>query len=201
MSKTFLPNCQHIYFACVNYFTKEVGFWMALHIWRLITLAQLSYKLACTLFHFRIHTVLLLCRGNIWFYQPSVHSSQKAFTHIFFFRSTGQTVKRQTENLHVDYYVTRDFKSEYKGSALQQIEKNVEEDYVSNVRNNCWKERQTSEYQLPHHIRSIFHSAPNCFKLHCFFFSPVSPRNRLAVRCKGLQGWPNAQEGGAHDDG
>ncbi|XP_074550732.1 dnaJ homolog subfamily B member 14 [Halichoeres trimaculatus] len=57
--------------------------------------------------------------------------------------STGQTIKRQTENLHVDYYVTRDFKSEFKGSALQQIEKNVEEDYVSNVRNNCWKERQT----------------------------------------------------------
>lgn len=62
-----------------------------------------------------------------------------------FSRSTGQTIKRQTENLRVDYYVTRDFKSEYKGSALQQIEKNVEEDYVSNVRNNCWKERQTSE--------------------------------------------------------
>ncbi|XP_060914075.1 dnaJ homolog subfamily B member 14 [Labrus mixtus] len=56
--------------------------------------------------------------------------------------STGQTVKRQTENLRVDYYVTRDFKSEFKGSAMQQIEKNVEEDYVSNVRNNCWKERQ-----------------------------------------------------------
>lgn len=60
-------------------------------------------------------------------------------------RSTGQTVKRQTENLHVDYYVTRDFKSEYKASALQQIEKSVEEDYVSNVRNTCWKERQMSE--------------------------------------------------------
>uniref|UniRef100_A0A671M7C4 DnaJ homolog subfamily B member 14 n=1 Tax=Sinocyclocheilus anshuiensis TaxID=1608454 RepID=A0A671M7C4_9TELE len=57
--------------------------------------------------------------------------------------STGQTVKRQTENLHVDYFVTRDFKSEYKGSALLKIEKSVEEDYVSNVRNNCWRERQT----------------------------------------------------------
>lgn len=60
-------------------------------------------------------------------------------------RSTGQTVKRQTENLRVDYYVTKAFRSEFKGSALQQIEKNVEEDYVANVRNNCWKERQTSE--------------------------------------------------------
>ncbi|XP_077380874.1 dnaJ homolog subfamily B member 14 [Festucalex cinctus] len=57
--------------------------------------------------------------------------------------STGQTVKRQTENLQVDYYVTRDFKSEYKAAALQQIEKSVEEDYVTNVRNTCWKERQT----------------------------------------------------------
>uniref|UniRef100_A0A1A7XZ13 DnaJ homolog subfamily B member 14 n=1 Tax=Iconisemion striatum TaxID=60296 RepID=A0A1A7XZ13_9TELE len=57
--------------------------------------------------------------------------------------STGQTVKRQTQNLRVDYYVTQDFKSEFKYSAVQQIEKNVEEDYVTNVRNNCWKERQT----------------------------------------------------------
>ncbi|XP_076004227.1 dnaJ homolog subfamily B member 14 [Genypterus blacodes] len=57
--------------------------------------------------------------------------------------STGQTIKRQTENLRVDYYVGKGFKSEHKGAALQQIEKNVEEDYVSNVRNNCWKERQT----------------------------------------------------------
>ncbi|XP_062386674.1 dnaJ homolog subfamily B member 14 [Sardina pilchardus] len=57
--------------------------------------------------------------------------------------STGQTVRRQTENLQVDYFVNRDFKSEYKGAALQKIEKSVEDDYVSNVRNNCWKERQT----------------------------------------------------------
>ena len=69
----------------------------------------------------------------------------KSNNYVISSRSTGQTVKRQTENLHVDYYVTRDFKSEFKGSALQQIEKNVEDDYVTNVRNNCWKERQTSK--------------------------------------------------------
>ncbi|XP_048855865.1 dnaJ homolog subfamily B member 14 [Brienomyrus brachyistius] len=57
--------------------------------------------------------------------------------------STGQTVKRQTENLHIDYYVTRDFRSEYKGTTLQKVEKNVEDEYISNVRNNCWKEKQT----------------------------------------------------------
>ncbi|KAG5844928.1 hypothetical protein ANANG_G00133350 [Anguilla anguilla] len=57
--------------------------------------------------------------------------------------STGQNIKRQTENLHVNYYVAREFKSEYKGSELKKIEKEVEEDYIANVRNNCWKERQT----------------------------------------------------------
>ncbi|KAL6088583.1 hypothetical protein STEG23_001817 [Scotinomys teguina] len=55
---------------------------------------------------------------------------------------SGQTIKMQTENLGVVYYVSKDFKSEYKGTLLQKIEKSVEEDYVTNIRNNCWKERQ-----------------------------------------------------------
>ncbi|XP_010008055.1 PREDICTED: dnaJ homolog subfamily B member 14-like, partial [Nestor notabilis] len=56
--------------------------------------------------------------------------------------STGQTIKMQTENLRVVYYVNKDFKNEYKGLSLEKVEKSVEEDYVSNIRNNCWKERQ-----------------------------------------------------------
>ncbi|XP_031520266.1 dnaJ homolog subfamily B member 14 isoform X3 [Papio anubis] len=55
---------------------------------------------------------------------------------------TGQTIKMQTENLGVVYYVNKDFKNEYKGMLLQKVEKSVEEDYVTNIRNNCWKERQ-----------------------------------------------------------
>ncbi|OBS70601.1 hypothetical protein A6R68_00855 [Neotoma lepida] len=55
---------------------------------------------------------------------------------------SGQTIKMQTENLGVVYYVSKDFKSEYKGTLLQKVEKSVEEDYVTNIRNNCWKERQ-----------------------------------------------------------
>lgn len=51
----------------------------------------------------------------------------------------------QTENLGVVYYVKKDFKNEYKGASLQKLEKSVEEDYVSNIRNNCWKERQQSK--------------------------------------------------------
>ncbi|NXA54422.1 DJB14 protein, partial [Nothocercus julius] len=56
--------------------------------------------------------------------------------------STGQTIKMQTENLGVIYYVNKDFRNEYKGVSIQKVEKSVEEDYVSNIRNNCWKERQ-----------------------------------------------------------
>ncbi|KAM7167891.1 dnaJ homolog subfamily B member 14 isoform 1-T1 [Macrochelys suwanniensis] len=55
---------------------------------------------------------------------------------------TGQTIKMKTENLGVIYYVNKDFRNEYKGVSLQKVEKSVEEDYVSSIRNNCWKERQ-----------------------------------------------------------
>ncbi|KAJ1206211.1 hypothetical protein NDU88_001620 [Pleurodeles waltl] len=55
---------------------------------------------------------------------------------------SGHNIKRQTENLGVNYYVNKDFQTEYSGVPLQKLEKNVEEDYVTNIRNNCWKERQ-----------------------------------------------------------
>ncbi|KAB1282952.1 DnaJ-like protein subfamily B member 14, partial [Camelus dromedarius] len=68
-------------------------------------------------------------------------NSGKAIRH-FFYSGSGQTIKMQTENLGVVYYVNKDFKNEYKGMLLQKVEKSVEEDYVTNIRNNCWKERQ-----------------------------------------------------------
>lgn len=64
----------------------------------------------------------------------------------FFYSGSGQTIKMQTENLGVVYYVNKDFKNEYKGVLLQKVEKSVEEDYVTNIRNNCWKERQQSKF-------------------------------------------------------
>nr|XP_014353181.1 PREDICTED: dnaJ homolog subfamily B member 14 isoform X2 [Latimeria chalumnae] len=58
---------------------------------------------------------------------------------------SGHTIRRYTENLHIAYYVNKDFKKEYKGLPLLSLEKNVEEDYINNVRNNCWRERQQSK--------------------------------------------------------
>ncbi|XP_062859005.1 dnaJ homolog subfamily B member 12b [Trichomycterus rosablanca] len=59
--------------------------------------------------------------------------------------SLGHTQKRLTENLQVPYYVGDRFSQEYSGISLRQVERSVEEDYISTLRNSCWKEKQHKE--------------------------------------------------------
>lgn len=59
-------------------------------------------------------------------------------------RSAGYTQKRLTENLKVPYYVAEHFSKEFTGVILRNLEKTVEDDYISSLRNNCWKEKQQS---------------------------------------------------------
>ncbi|XP_072534139.1 dnaJ homolog subfamily B member 12a [Salminus brasiliensis] len=59
--------------------------------------------------------------------------------------SSGHTNRRQTTTLKVPYYVGDHFSEEYSGLNLKNIEQSVEEDYISNLRNNCWKEKQQKE--------------------------------------------------------
>ncbi|XP_067902502.1 dnaJ homolog subfamily B member 14 [Heterodontus francisci] len=61
---------------------------------------------------------------------------------LYYRSAVGHTVKRQSSNLKIIYYVNKDFEKEYTGAALQKVEKSVEEDYITNLRNNCWRERQ-----------------------------------------------------------
>lgn len=60
-------------------------------------------------------------------------------------RSVGHVHKRVTDHLNVVYYVADTFSEEYTGSSLKMVERNVEDDYIANLRNNCWKEKQQSE--------------------------------------------------------
>lgn len=60
-------------------------------------------------------------------------------------RSVGHIHRRVTDHLNVIYYVTDTFSGEYTGSSLKAVERNVEDDYIANLRNNCWKEKQQSE--------------------------------------------------------
>nr|XP_057917028.1 dnaJ homolog subfamily B member 12b [Doryrhamphus excisus]XP_057917029.1 dnaJ homolog subfamily B member 12b [Doryrhamphus excisus] len=62
--------------------------------------------------------------------------------------SAGYTQKRLTENLKVPYYVGEQFPKEFNGGNLKRLEQTVEDDYISNLRNNCWKEKQQKEGML-----------------------------------------------------
>ncbi|KAM4624431.1 dnaJ homolog subfamily B member 12b [Polymixia lowei] len=62
--------------------------------------------------------------------------------------SAGHTHKRLTESLKVPYYVGEQFAKEYNGMNLKSVERTVEDDYISNLRNNCWKEKQQKEGML-----------------------------------------------------
>ncbi|XP_026117311.1 dnaJ homolog subfamily B member 12-like [Carassius auratus] len=59
--------------------------------------------------------------------------------------SMGHTIRRHTPTLKVPYYVGDHFSEEYTGMNLKNVEQSVEEDYISNLRNNCWKEKQQKE--------------------------------------------------------
>ncbi|XP_035256359.1 dnaJ homolog subfamily B member 12a [Anguilla rostrata] len=59
--------------------------------------------------------------------------------------SAGHVHKRLTGTLKVAYYVGERFAEEYSGNELKNVERSVEDDYISNLRNNCWKEKQQKE--------------------------------------------------------
>lgn len=61
-------------------------------------------------------------------------------------RSAGYTQKRLTDTLKVPYYVGEQFSKEFTGVNLKNLERTVEDDYISNLRNNCWKEKQQSMF-------------------------------------------------------
>ncbi|XP_040034151.2 dnaJ homolog subfamily B member 12a [Gasterosteus aculeatus] len=59
--------------------------------------------------------------------------------------SAGHIHKRHTSNLKVLFYVGDRFNEEFSGNNMKNVERSVEEDYISNLRNNCWKEKQQKE--------------------------------------------------------
>ncbi|XP_061198059.1 dnaJ homolog subfamily B member 14-like [Saccostrea echinata] len=85
--------------------------------------------------------------------------------------------ERTTSNLHVKYYVKNDFKVEFKGD-LRRIERNVEEEYISNLRQNCWRERTYKEnllWRARNHAdarlyeKAQNHPTPSCDRLQSIY--------------------------------
>ncbi|KAK1166454.1 hypothetical protein AOXY_G13095 [Acipenser oxyrinchus oxyrinchus] len=82
--------------------------------------------------------------------------------------SVGHTHKRQTELLKVPYYVSAHFSEEYTGMNLRNVERNVEDDYISSLRNNCWKEKQQKEGLLYRARSPGFIARLTATKIGCF---------------------------------
>ncbi|TMS37767.1 hypothetical protein L596_004632 [Steinernema carpocapsae] len=57
------------------------------------------------------------------------------------------TEMRHTQTLHVPYYVAPNFEENYNGR-IRQIERQVEDDYIANLRMNCYKEKNQRETLL-----------------------------------------------------
>lgn len=68
-------------------------------------------------------------------------------------------VARHTTRLHIPYYVKENFRLDYQGS-LARLEANVEEEFMSSLRNACYKERN---------YRKNFSKYSHC--MHYFRFS------------------------------
>lgn len=83
-------------------------------------------------------------------------------------------VQRKTLNLKVPYYVKENFHTEYQGS-LRRLEITVEEEYITNLRHSCYREknyRETMVWKARNFgDRELFQKAqnirmPSCDTLH-----------------------------------
>ncbi|XP_064633473.1 dnaJ homolog subfamily B member 14-like isoform X2 [Lineus longissimus] len=61
--------------------------------------------------------------------------------------STKYTNERKTANLGIKYFVKQDFNTYYKGS-INKVEREVEHEYIQNMREHCYRERSLKEATL-----------------------------------------------------
>jgi len=59
-------------------------------------------------------------------------------------------VKRTTGELDVPYFVKETFTSDFQGN-LKRLESGIEEEYISNLRNECFKQRNYKVSQQLHY--------------------------------------------------
>ncbi|XP_063708620.1 dnaJ homolog subfamily B member 12 [Culicoides brevitarsis] len=84
------------------------------------------------------------------------------------------SVARKTQNFKIPYYVKDNFHSEYQGS-VGRLEASVEEDYLTNLKHSCYRERNYKETMFAKARnfgdRDLYHKAqniqtPSCETLH-----------------------------------
>ncbi|PSN48438.1 DnaJ subfamily B member 12 [Blattella germanica] len=105
-------------------------------------------------------------RGGRW-QRTENHSQSRELKRKF-------PIQRKTLNLKVPYYVKENFHTEYQGS-LRRLEITVEEEYITNLRHSCYREknyRETMVWKARNFgDRELFQKAqnirmPSCDTLH-----------------------------------
>lgn len=61
---------------------------------------------------------------------------------LFYKPSIGLVVSRETQHMGVPYYVDKTFHKEYRGAALDELEKTIETDYIDHLQTSCMREKQ-----------------------------------------------------------
>lgn len=56
------------------------------------------------------------------------------------------SIQRKTMNLKIPYYVKENFHTEHQGS-MRRLEMSVEEDYLQNLRQACYREKNYSKFE------------------------------------------------------
>ncbi|ODN02863.1 DnaJ subfamily B member 14 [Orchesella cincta] len=62
-------------------------------------------------------------------------------------RTQKYNVKRTTADLEVPYYVKETFTNDFQGN-LRRMESAIEEEYITNLRNECYKQRNYKEHMI-----------------------------------------------------
>ena len=62
------------------------------------------------------------------------------------------THQRHTSNLQVQYYTKDGFAQTYHGRALTNLEREIENLYIQNLRQECYKEQMTSKSRLTRYL-------------------------------------------------
>lgn len=88
-------------------------------------------------------------------------------------------VQRKTANMHISYHVKDNFKTEYTGS-IRKLERQIEEEYIQHLRNQCFREKSYKEnllwqarYSGNNHLLNKAHNypTPSCAKLEKIYAS------------------------------
>jgi len=88
-------------------------------------------------------------------------------------------IQRKTANMGVTFYVKDNFRTEYTGS-LRKLERQIEEEYIQHLRNNCFREKSYKEnllwqarYSGNNHLLNKAHNypTPSCGSLEKIYAS------------------------------